>query len=66
MSELVCMAPIGTDFLMSTRTDQAGPSDSSHLAYVPNFSRNPGNGPYTINVIGQGVALTEVHILVLK
>merc|ERR1711933_696066 len=63
MTELACMAPIGSDFLLSKRPDQQG-KQGTHMAYVPNFSREPGSGPYTVNVIGQGVALTELNILV--
>jgi len=66
MSELACMAPIGSYFLLSKRPDQAGPSDSVHRVYTPNFSMEPGNGPYSINVIGQGIAITETNILVTK
>jgi len=65
MTELACMAPIGSDFLLSKRPDQQG-KQGTHMAYVPNFSREPGSGPYTVNVIGQGVALTELNILVLS
>jgi len=65
MSELACMAPIGSYFLLSKRPDQQG-DPGTHQAYVPNFSREPGAGPYTINVIGQGVALTELNIVVLS
>jgi len=65
MSELACMAPIGTDFLLSKRPDHMG-YEGTHQAYVPNFSREPGSGPYTVNVIGQGVALTELNIVVLS
>jgi uncharacterized surface protein with fasciclin (FAS1) repeats len=65
MSELICMAPIGTDFLLSRDPDQAG-YESTHQVYVPNFSREPGFGPYTINVIGQGVAITELNLLAMS
>jgi len=62
-SELACFAPVGTPFLLSASPDQAGMDDSSHYVYEPNFSREPGSGPYTINLIGQGVAITELNIL---
>jgi len=65
MSELVCMAPIGAYFLLSKRPDHMG-YEGTHQAYVPNFSREPGSGPYTINVIGQGVALTELNLVALS
>merc|ERR1712157_417195 len=65
MTELACMAPIGSDFLLSKRPDHQG-KQGTHMAYVPNFSREPGSGPYIVNVIGQGVALTELNILVLS
>ena len=35
----------------------------SHYVYKPNFDYEiPGKGPYTINFIGQGVALTELNV----
>merc|ERR1712174_19676 len=60
-----CMAPIGSDFLLSKRPDQQG-RPRAKFPHTPNFSREPGNGPYTINLIGQGVALTEQNIVVLN
>jgi len=59
-SELACNLPIGSDILMSKDPDHYG-VQSTHLAYKPNFDRDPGNGPYTINYVGQGVALTELN-----
>jgi len=64
-SELSCMLQPGDEILMSQDPDHAG-YVSSHLAYVPNFSREPGYGPYTINVIGQGVAITELNVLAIS
>jgi len=61
-SELACFAPVGTDFLLSAAPDQGG-TETAKFVYVPNFSREPDNGPYTINVIGQGVAITELNLL---
>jgi len=64
MSELVCEAPIGSDFLISKEVD-IGTSGvaSSHEAMYSTIDESPGNGPYIINVIGQGVALTELNIV---
>jgi len=66
-SELVCEAPVGSDFLLSVTTDigdYAGPS--SHEAMYSTIDPSPGAGPYTINFIGQGVALTELNIVSLS
>jgi len=62
-SELACFAPVGTDFLLSAVPEHGGIDAHHHFAYKPNFSREPGAGPYTINLIGQGVAITELNIL---
>jgi len=61
MSELMCFAPVGSEILVSANPDHAGVDDSTHYVYQPNFSREPGSGPYTFNFIGQGVALTELN-----
>ena len=61
-SELACFAPVGTDFLLSVVPDHGG-TDTTHYVYEPNFSREPGAGPYTVNIIGQGVAITELNVL---
>jgi len=66
MSELVCHAPVGTEFLLAAVTDHGGSQATTHLVSKPNFSMRPGQGPYTINFIGQGVALTEINIAVLS
>jgi hypothetical protein len=66
MSELVCHAPVGTEFLLAAVTDHGGSQATTHLVSKPNFSMKPGQGPYTINFIGQGVALTEINIAVLS
>merc|ERR1712176_417350 len=65
ITELACMAPIGSDFLLSKRPDQQGRARAK-FPHKPNFSREPGSGPYTINLIGQGVALTEQNVVVLN
>jgi len=62
-SELACMIPVGSDILMSAVTDHSADPDSTHYAYKSNVDRSCGAGPYTINVIGQGVAITETHPL---
>merc|ERR1712176_77158 len=67
LTELACEAPIGSYFLLSKETDigeYAGPS--SHEAMYSTVNPEPGNGPYTINVIGQGVALTELDIVAVS
>jgi len=56
-------APVGTDFLLSAVSEHGGLDAHHHFVYKPNFSRDPGSGPYTINIIGQGVAITELNIL---
>jgi len=66
MSELACFAPVGTEFLLSAVPEHGGIEGHHKFAYKPNFSREPGSGPYTINVIGQGVALTELNILAIS
>jgi len=66
MSELACMAPLGTEFLLSVVPDQGGTDHTTHYVYKPNFSLEPGNGPYTINFIGQGVSLTEINIGIMS
>jgi len=63
LSELACMMPVGSDILMSAVPDHSADPDSTHYAYKPNVNRSCGAGPYTINVIGQGVAITETHPL---
>lgn len=63
MSALACEQPVGSDFLLSVVPDQPNNDDSNQYVYVPNFSREPGNGPYTINIVGQGIALTELNIM---
>jgi len=65
ITELACQVPIGSDFLLSKRPDQQGRARSK-FPHTPNFSREPGSGPYTINLIGQGVALTEQNIVVIN
>jgi len=67
MTELACEAPIGTDFLLSKEVD-IGESAvaSSHAAMYSTIDPSPGAGPYTINMIGQGVALTELNIVSLS
>lgn len=64
-SALVCEVPIGSYFLISVVPDQAN-VESTHYVSVPNFDMTPGSGPYTINVIGQGVALTELNIAAMS
>jgi len=67
LTELACEAPIGSYFLLSKETDigeYAGPS--SHEAMYSTTNPAPGNGPYTINVIGQGVALTELNVVAIS
>ena len=66
MSELVCMAPLGTEFLLSAVPDHGSVPDTTHYVYKPNTSPEPGNGPYTINLIGSGVALTEINIGIIN
>jgi len=63
MSALACELPVGSDFLLSVVPDQPNNDYSNQYVYVPNFSRVPGNGPYTVNIIGQGIALTELNIM---
>merc|ERR1712238_512254 len=36
------------------------------LIQKPNFSREPGSGPYTINFIGQGIAISEINIAIVS
>ena len=62
-SELACMLPVGSEVLMSASPDHSADPDSTHYAYKSNVNRECGNGPYIINVIGQGVAITETHPL---
>jgi hypothetical protein len=57
---------VGTEFLLAAVTDHGGSQATTHLVSKPNFSMRPGQGPYTINFIGQGVALTEINIAVLS
>jgi len=67
MSQLTCEAPVGSYFLISKETDigeSAGPS--SHEAMYSTIDPSPGAGPYTINVIGQGVALTELNVVAMN
>jgi len=64
-SELTCMLKPGDEILLSKDPDHFG-YVSTHLAYIPNFSREPGYGPYTINLIGQGVAITELNVLAIS
>ena len=66
MSELACMAPLGTEFLLSAVPDHGSVPDTTHYVYKPNTSPEPGNGPYTINLIGSGVALTEINIGIIS
>mmetsp|Transcript_27506 Transcript_27506/g.31528 ORF Transcript_27506/g.31528 Transcript_27506/m.31528 type:complete len:673 (-) Transcript_27506:168-2186(-) len=62
-SEYVAYLKVGDYLLMSKEPDQAGTPDSTHYVYTPNYDyTTPGAGPYTINIIGQGVALTELNI----
>jgi len=64
LSELACEAPIGSYFLLSKEVDIGTSSvRSSHEAMQSTINEEPGNGPYIINVIGQGVALTELNIV---
>jgi hypothetical protein len=65
-SELACMIPVGDDILMSAVTDHSSDNDSTHYAYKSNVNRSCGAGPYTINVIGQGIAITETHPLAMS
>jgi len=62
MSELACMAPVGSELLMSNMVMQDIKVPSNHLVQTPNFSREPGSGPYTINMIAMGIGMTELFI----
>jgi len=62
MSELVCHAPIGTEFLLAVSST----GGNGKKLHKPNWSMKPGSGPYTINFIGQGVGLTEINPAVLS
>jgi len=62
-SEFIQYQKVGDSILMSAVPDHAGTEDSTHYVYKPNFDYEiPGKGPYTINFIGQGVALTELNV----
>jgi len=63
VSALACEIPVGSDFLLSVVPEHPRYEGANEYAYVPNFERTPGAGPYTINVVGQGIALTELNIL---
>jgi len=61
-------APVGTDFLLSAVSEQHGGIDAHHhFVYKPNFSRDPGSGPYTINITfasdGSFSTITEINYL---
>jgi hypothetical protein len=63
LSELACMhLPVGSELLMTKvpHHDPVNPN-STNMAHVANFNYSCGSGPYTVNFIGQGVALTETH-----
>jgi len=61
-SELACMAPVGSELLMGAVPLQDLKDESNHLVQKPNFSREPGSGPYTINMIAMGIGFTELLI----
>merc|ERR1712161_125067 len=62
-SQLFSYLKVGDYVLMAAAPDHAGTDGSTHYVYKPNYNyKEPGNGPYTINFIGQGVALTELNI----
>jgi len=63
MSALACEIPVGSDFLLSIVPEHPRYEGANEYAYVPNFERTPGAGPYTTNIVGQGIALTELNIL---
>jgi len=66
MSALACEIPVGSDMLLSVVPDHPRYEGANQYAYIPNFSREPGSGPYTINLIGQGIAITELNILAIS
>ena len=63
VSTLACEIPVGSDFLLSIVPEHPRYEGANQYAYVPNYERTPGAGPYTINIVGQGIALTELNIL---
>jgi len=66
ISELACMAPVGSELLLSTVSEHGTTEDQIHNMQKPNFSREPGSGPYTINFVGQGVAISEINIAIVS
>jgi len=66
VSAMVCEMPIGSDVLISKETDHSKVNPSHHYASTSTIDRSPGAGPYTINVIGQGIALTELNIAAMS
>jgi len=62
VSELACMAPVGSELLLSAVPEHAPEDDSNHIVQKPNFSTEPGSGPYTINMIAMGIGITELLI----
>jgi hypothetical protein len=63
LTELACMhLPVGSDLLMTKvpHHDPVNPN-STNMAHVANFDYSCGAGPYTVNFIGQGIAITETH-----
>merc|ERR1719438_72481 len=64
LTELACEAPIGSYFLLSKELDIGeSATASSHAPMFSTIDPTPGAGPYTINIIGQGIALTELNIV---
>lgn len=67
LTELACEAPIGSYFLLSKELDIGESAvGSSHAPMYSTIDPTPGAGPYTINMIGQGVALTELNIVAMS
>merc|ERR1712238_406075 len=66
VSELACFAPVGSELLLPTVPEHGTTEGSLHLIQKPNFSREPGSGPYTINFIGQGIAISEINIAIVS
>mmetsp|Transcript_11514 Transcript_11514/g.13118 ORF Transcript_11514/g.13118 Transcript_11514/m.13118 type:complete len:445 (+) Transcript_11514:214-1548(+) len=70
MSRLLYELPLGEDVLFTERPEHTlKVGEDYQVGYYANnmnVERGPEDGPYTINLIGQGIAPTEINVVALS
>jgi len=66
LTYMLLTADIGTTFLMTRRMEHAYWEDREVGYYAHYLNIDEDKGPYTINFIGGGIALTEINVVALS